>query len=80
MLPYINPQDGALRPGMQQALTAEWRPAAGFSLTGGWIFGFAPRSTVAWYTVARTFGLFPAGISTSGKKAVYLGEIKQRLE
>lgn len=72
-LPYINPQDGALRPGMEQALMAEWRPANEFSVVGGWIFGFAPRSTVGWYTVAQTIGLYPAGTSTIGKKSGYIG-------
>lgn len=72
-LPYINPQDGALRPGMEQALVAEWRPANEISITGGWIFGFAPRSTVDWYTVAQTIGLYPAGTSTIGKKSGYIG-------
>ena len=73
--PFINQQDGRMRP---TAVDAAWlqlkKGKLGFE--GGWIYGISPRSTTKWYSVGRSVGLYPQGINPDGSKANYFKNLK----
>lgn len=73
--PFINPQDGRLRPTAQQGIWAEINELKKFSFSGGWLSAMSPRSIIGWYTVAESFGLYPMGLNVDGKRADYKNNI-----
>lgn len=74
--PFINPQDGRLRPTAQQGLWIDVNALKKVSFSGGWLNAMSPRSIIGWYTVAESFGLYPMGVNTDGKRADYKNNIK----
>lgn len=73
--PFINPQDGRLRPTAQQGIWAEVNELKKFSFSGGWLSAMSPRSITGWYTVAESFGLYPMGLNVDGKRSDYKNNI-----
>lgn len=71
--PYINPQDGRLRPTFEQGIWLNFDPKSGLIFEGGWLIGISPRSTSKWYSIGNSLGLYPQGVSTTGKKGQYQG-------
>ncbi|HSK13614.1 MAG TPA: OprD family outer membrane porin [Phnomibacter sp.] len=69
--PFINPQDGRMRPTEVEGLWAEYKSSEKFSLNGGWLYKISPRSTIKWYSVGHSIGVYPQGVTTSGKPAMY---------
>lgn len=73
--PFINAQDGRLRPTAQQGILLQTGALKNLTLTGAWINAISPRSVVRWHTVAETFGLYPSGVAPDGAKSNYKGNI-----
>ena len=69
--PFINLQDGRMRPTAVEALFLESKIKNKYDLQIGWLYNIAPRGTRKWYGVAESFGLFPMGVAESGIKADY---------
>ena len=74
--PFINPQDGRMRPTLVQGLTSEWSPYKKWKIQAGLLNSIAPRSTVNWYSIGNSIGKYPVGVSTTGVKSGYSGKIK----
>jgi len=74
-MPFINLQDGRMRPGAVDGLVARWRSDR-TQLEGGFLYAVSPRSTTRWYTVDRSIGLYPAGVNPDGTKSDYRGHIQ----
>ena len=75
--PFVNPQHGRMRPTLQKG--AWFRIAENqkkVQLHGGYIFGVSPRSTVEWFSMSETIGLYPSGVDVFGKKSNYAGNIE----
>jgi hypothetical protein len=68
--PFINPQDGRMRPSAEGGIFAEYKD---FSL--GYLYEMAPRGTMGWSPVAESIGYFPVGIAIDGKKSTYAGHL-----
>lgn len=73
--PFINPQDGRMRPtlvdGLQLRLS-EWKR---LRVDAGLLYGISPRSTVKWYGVGESIGVYPQGTNTTGQRSNYAGAI-----
>lgn len=73
--PFINPQDGRMRPtlvdGLQLRLS-EWKR---LRLDAGLLFGISPRSTVKWHDIGESIGVYPRGVNTLGAPSTYRGKI-----
>lgn len=70
--PLINPQDGRMRPSLMSGV---WLNIADFkntTLQGGWLWASAPRSTMHWFSIAESMGVYANGVTTTGVKANYL--------
>ncbi len=68
--PLINPQDGRMRPSLMSGLWLNMTHAK-WSLQGGWLWAAAPRSTVRWFSVANSIGVYNNGIMANGAKGHY---------
>lgn len=74
--PFINLQDGRMRPTEAEGLWAEINPAKTIKLQLGYLYGISPRSTVRWYKAGESIGVYPVGITETGNKSGYAGNLK----
>lgn len=74
--PFINPQDGRMRSTMVEGAWFDIKEVKKLSIEGGWIWRISPRSTVKWYTIGKSMGVYPMGINEYGKKSNYSGNVK----
>jgi hypothetical protein len=73
--PFLNPQDGRMNTSMEEGAWLNINELKKIQITGGWIWNMSPRSTTQWYTVANSIGIYPSGISETGAKSNYVGNI-----
>lgn len=69
--PFFNPQDGRMRPTLEEGIwinVNEWKK---FSFAGGWISRVSPRSTVRWVSLSESMGVFSSGVNNDGTKSEY---------
>lgn len=76
--PFVNPQDGRMRPNMQEGGWIEWRQSKRWHAQGGILWRMSPRSTEKWYTIAETFGIYPQARAITGRPATYKGNIPKQ--
>lgn len=74
--PFINRQDGRMRGTIEEGVWAEWKEWKRIQVEGGWIRRISPRSTVKWYDVEDSYGVYPSGVNTDGTKSTHAGFIK----
>jgi len=74
--PFINLQDGRMRPTIVEGIWFETHIKDKFKLDGGWLYAISPRGTTKWYNVNKSVGVYPAGVNTDGTKSDYAGNIK----
>lgn len=76
--PYINQQDGRMRPTMEKGLWIEVNEVKNLKLQAGWINGISPRSTVQWYSVANSIGLYSVGVNEEGVASGFKGQLQTK--
>lgn len=74
--PFINPQDGRMRPTEADGLWADIKLNSRLSLEGGWLRQISPRSTVRWFGIAESIGVYPTGVNADGSPSGYRGQLK----
>lgn len=74
--PFINQQDGRMRPTAESGLWIETRKIKNTKLEGGWLWKISPRSTVAWYSIGESIGLYPKGLNPDGTGSGYPENLK----
>ena len=74
--PFINLQDGRMRPSEVEGLWIEINQIKKIKLQLGYLYGISPRSTVKWYKVDESIGVYPAGVNTDGTKSGYAGNLE----
>ena len=72
--PFINPQDGRMRPSFEDGLYVEWNTPKN-KWEGGWLYNMSPRSTIEWFTVANSIGWYAQGVNADGTAANYHGNL-----
>lgn len=73
--PFINPQDGRMRPTLEQGLWIEVDEIKNATISAGWITHISPRSTVRWYKVEESIGMYPVGLNENGTRSDYAGNL-----
>jgi len=73
--PFINLQDGRMRPTIVEGIWVETHIKDKFKLDGGWLYAISPRGTTKWYDVNESVGVYPAGVNIDGTKSDYEGNI-----
>ncbi len=69
--PFINLQDGRMRPTEIEGLWADINTIPKTNISGGYIYGISPRSTVEYFKVSESIGIYSQGINHLGHKANY---------
>lgn len=73
--PLVNLQDGRMRPNLQQGLWGEWNNFERIKIKGGWLTKTSPRSTIEWFGMGQSVGVYPMGRAVNGLKADYAGHV-----
>lgn len=68
--PLINPQDGRMRPSLMSGLWLNMTHTK-WTIQGGWLWAAAPRSTVRWFSIGNSIGVYSNGTTTTGNKGNY---------
>ena len=71
--PFINLQDGRMRPTGVESIWAEFNELKNIRIEGGWVYAISPRSTTKWYNVGESIGIYPSGLSPNGSPSAYFG-------
>lgn len=74
--PFINLQDGRMRPTAVDGLWLSGKLAKNIGIEGGFIYGVSPRSTSRYFKVGSSIGLYPGGVTTSGQASAYKGKLE----
>ncbi len=73
---FINPQDGRMRPTLVEGVQINWQEWSRLKLLGGFLYAVSPRSTVKWYGIGESIGVYPSGINVSGQRSTHAGRIE----
>jgi len=74
--PFINLQDGRMRPTGVEGAWFEINEWKSIKLVGGWLYSISPRSTTRWYDIGESMGIYPAGVDINGKRSGYHSNIE----
>ena len=72
-LPFINEQDGRMRPTLVQGLSSQWRIHPKWKADAGWLQSILPRGGMQWLETPASVGVYAAGKSVDGQPAGYTG-------
>jgi hypothetical protein len=75
--PFINPQDGRMRPTFVSGLYSTMLLHS-TQVEGGWIGGVLPRSISNWYSTGSSIGLNPQGVNTDGTASDYAAHLSSK--
>lgn len=73
--PFLNPQDGRMRPTIEEGVWLNINESKKIGFNGGWIWEISPRSTVQWFSLEKSMGINPSGVNTDGTKSNYFENI-----
>lgn len=71
---FINAQDGRMRPTYVNGLWSEYAHKK-LNIVFAFINQISPRSTIKWYSVEESFGIYPMGKAVNGKASEYKGNV-----
>jgi hypothetical protein len=71
--PFINPQDGRMRPTAVGGIYASLK-----NLEFAYLYEMSPRGTMGWSSVASSIGYYPFGVNTLGQKSNYPDQLSSR--
>lgn len=77
-MPFINMQDGRMRPTEVEGAVTTINDIKNTTITAAWLYKISPRSTVEWYSVGESIGVYPQGISPDGKPSSYRGQLESK--
>lgn len=76
--PFINLQDGRMRPTEAGGVYSEINALKNTRFEGGYLYEIAPRSTVKWYQPGKSIGLYPQGVNPDGTKSAYKNNLNSK--
>jgi hypothetical protein len=76
--PFINLQDGRMRPTEVGGIWSETNGKGKTKIEGGLISRISPRGSVEWYSVAGSMGIYSSGLNIDGTKSNYFGNTKTK--
>jgi hypothetical protein len=75
---FINLQDGRMRPTEVGGLYGEINDIHNTKIEVGYFFEMSPRSTVKWYSVSESIGIYPQGVNPDGSRSNYGGNLESK--
>lgn len=76
--PFINDQDGRMRPTTEAGFWAVSKSLKNVKIEGGWLWKISPRSTVQWFDIGKSIGLYPKGLNPDGTGSGYADNLKSK--
>lgn len=76
--PFINPQDGRMRPTLADGAWLHLAPGKQLDLDLACLYGISPRSTTQWYNPGASIGIYPTGVQATGQPSAYKGQVESR--
>lgn len=76
--PFINLQDGRMRPTEVGGIYGEIFPGKENKLEGGYLYEISPRGTVDWYGIGESIGIYSNGVNVDGTKGNYAQHIESK--
>jgi hypothetical protein len=76
--PFINPQDGRMRPTMQEGILVTSKELNHFTFQSGWFYKISPRSSMEWHNAGYSIGVYAAGVDILGNPSAYKHQIKSK--
>jgi len=70
-MPFINPQDGRMRPTLVDGAILNFNQIKNTEIEAGYLAAVSPRSTVKWYGIGRSIGVYNTGLNPDGSKSNY---------
>ncbi len=74
--PFVNLQDGRMRATVTEGIWLESESKSNWNWEGGYLYRISPRSTVSWFSVASSIGIYSAGVNPDGTKSGYAGNLQ----
>jgi outer membrane porin, OprD family len=75
--PFINAEDGRMRPTEEDGVYAQIHKTK-IIWEGGWLYNMSPRSTIKWFTVASSLGIYSKGLNPDGTPSNYGGNLSSK--
>ena len=76
--PFINLQDGRMRPTEVGGVYSEIFSGKHTKLAGGFLYEISPRGTVDWYGIGESIGIYSNGVNVDGTKGNYAKHIESK--
>ncbi len=76
--PFINLQDGRMRPTGVEGLWFELNEVKKIKIEGGWLYATSPRGTTKWFSVGESIGVYPVGVNIDGTKSNYAKNLESK--
>jgi hypothetical protein len=76
--PFINLQDGRMRPTGVEGIWLDSRVLSKLRIEGGWIGAVSPRGTVRWFDGGASIGVYPVGLNPDGTPSGYAGNVQSK--
>jgi hypothetical protein len=76
--PFINLQDGRMRPTGVEGIWYESDKLKNTKIQGGYLYAVSPRGTTKWYEIQHSIGLYPSGVNPNGTKSDYHDNVSSR--
>ncbi len=73
--PFFNPQDSRMRPTVEEGIWLSVKESQKIGFNGGWIRDVSPRSTVSWFRLSNSMGIYSLGVNTDGTRSDYKDNI-----
>jgi hypothetical protein len=77
--PFINLQDGRMRPTAESGV---WFESLGdvknWEFRVGYLFEISPRGTLEWFQIGESVGLYGAGVDETGSRSLYPGKLESK--
>ena len=74
--PFINLQDGRMRPTEVMGIWTEIKSLKKTKIEGGILTKISPRSTLEYYNIGESIGLYSTGVNIDGSKSGYKNNLK----
>jgi hypothetical protein len=76
--PFINLQDGRMRPTGVEGIWFELNEIKKTKIEGGWLYSISPRGTTKWFDVGESIGVYPVGVNINGIKSQYATNVETK--
>jgi hypothetical protein len=76
--PFINLQDGRMRPTGVEGFWFETNEIKKVKVEGGWLYALSPRGTTKWYDVDESIGVYSGGVNIDGTKSQYNNTLQSK--